>query len=779
MKNHLQNLIDAGLDYLKQGFSIIPVQGKRPLVKWKNLQTKQVTNEEFLAWFERYPNITGIALVINSPIVVLDVEKDERVEDLTLPETVCANSGGGGKHYYFLYSGSYPIGNRTRIAGRRIDVRAEGGVIILPPSVHASGSEYEWVLKLQLEKLKEFPESVLKLLYRDVKDEKAPQALILEGNRNDTLTRELGKMLKSVASEHWETLLWPRILVINQQLCNPPLTDTELRQIFNSITEREMKTLARNKDKKVPLLDQLMNTIAPKLDFWLDHRKDVFIRNENYMHSISDEKTQQSIKLMIYEKTGKFISNEQVKSFIDILSAKTNQSDRAFVSHVRIAGNPLNKIYYDLCDKTGKAIVMKPKEWTIEHPDIPLFRRYPHQKEQDYPFHVQENELLKLLHFIPNLKNDDEKKLFLWYVVSLFIPGFAHPLLLLRGDQGSGKSTVSRILVSLCDPTVTSILEFPNDKREMTQTLDHRYLASFDNIDRLPPWASSILCIAVTGGFTNTRKLYTDNDAIMREIQNAIILNGIDIPNMKADLLDRSLIIEFERIPSSKRISEKDFYESFIESKPRILGAILTTVCKAMAIYPTLAFKDLPRMADFAQWITAIAIVMGDSQEEAMRIYRRNIEKQYETVIADSTLAQCLIDLLEKTGSFNGTSTDLLKELKENTHEHDAQALPKQANVLSRQLRKLRPTLIDSGINTDIGKDKRGIRGRYISLSKVAKINEKESSQSTTDKDVQRIQDIFTDARSLSQPTEIDAKQEDIDSTDNSCYDNDDKNDRS
>ncbi len=58
------------------------------------------------------------------------------------PDTVEATSGGGGRHWYFVA----PPGIKTSAnAEHGVDVRAEGGYIVAPPSIHPSGTPYEWV----------------------------------------------------------------------------------------------------------------------------------------------------------------------------------------------------------------------------------------------------------------------------------------------------------------------------------------------------------------------------------------------------------------------------------------------------------------------------------------------------------------------------------------------------------------------------------------------------------------------------------------------------------
>lgn len=60
-----------------------------------------------------------------------------------LPNTLTALTGGGGRHLFFAYPAESTVGNRTSwIQG--VDVKSDGGYVILAPSNHASGAHYSW-----------------------------------------------------------------------------------------------------------------------------------------------------------------------------------------------------------------------------------------------------------------------------------------------------------------------------------------------------------------------------------------------------------------------------------------------------------------------------------------------------------------------------------------------------------------------------------------------------------------------------------------------------------
>jgi hypothetical protein len=61
-----------------------------------------------------------------------------------LPRTPMLRSGGGGRHYYFLWPAEGGIKSMANFDGLPLDVRGEGGLVVAPPSLHASGHSYTW-----------------------------------------------------------------------------------------------------------------------------------------------------------------------------------------------------------------------------------------------------------------------------------------------------------------------------------------------------------------------------------------------------------------------------------------------------------------------------------------------------------------------------------------------------------------------------------------------------------------------------------------------------------
>lgn len=133
------------------GFSIFPVPlgSKTPTVSWKRWQTERATDDMVREWFEHPTNIAIVTGAISN-LVVIDCDSDHalRLATRTLPYTPRQVTTSKGYHLYYRHPGA-PIRNRARISTGdtkiAIDVRGDGGFVVGPWSLHASGATYHCV----------------------------------------------------------------------------------------------------------------------------------------------------------------------------------------------------------------------------------------------------------------------------------------------------------------------------------------------------------------------------------------------------------------------------------------------------------------------------------------------------------------------------------------------------------------------------------------------------------------------------------------------------------
>ena len=137
------------------------------------------------------------------------------------------------------------------------------------------------------------------------------------------------------------------------------------------------------------------------------------------------------------------------------------------------------------------------------------------------------------------------------------------------------------------------------------------------------------------------RQLYTDDDDIIYNFKRCIGFNGINLGATKADLLDRGIIIQLERIPKEKRRKIEDIWKDFEILRPQLLAYIFDILVKVLQVKQKGGIKipnGLNRMADFEEYAEIISRCMGYQEGEFLRVYQDNIGVQIDEAIQASPL---------------------------------------------------------------------------------------------------------------------------------------------
>lgn len=120
--------------------------GKHPYLnlKWKEIATNSMTR--LASWTKKrevnYAICTGRKSAISGKhLIVVDVDKADHEIIQTLPKTFSYKTGSGGFHFWFWSVA--PIKNSVSQLADKVDIRGTGGYVIIPPSKHISGLNYE------------------------------------------------------------------------------------------------------------------------------------------------------------------------------------------------------------------------------------------------------------------------------------------------------------------------------------------------------------------------------------------------------------------------------------------------------------------------------------------------------------------------------------------------------------------------------------------------------------------------------------------------------------
>lgn len=316
------------------------------------------------------------------------------------------------------------------------------------------------------------------------------------------------------------------------------------------------------------------------------------------------------------------------------------------------------------------------------------------------------NDLMSMIQELTNFESKDDLKLFIGWLVSTFVPDIQTPILVLLGEQGSGKSYLSKIIKRIVDPSLIEKQFGIKSVQDLAIVMEHSYLTVLDNLSSISNDISDALCQTVTSGQFTTRKLYSNNELVVLNLDGKVIVNGISIINTKPDLLERSIVIELKKLDEKTMKSESTLNKLFESFLPFILHEIFEILSKSLSIIDDVRLDEKPRLADFSKHLVAISSSIGLENDAILESYLSNIEKVSD-IVPNITLFDAILEIIESDdGKFVGTSTELLKKLKTTKFS----GLPKAPNKLSYELKRVESNLRKKSITVTRHKDRKGSR---------------------------------------------------------------------
>lgn len=287
---------------------------KSPCIKgWKEFQNRLPTKEEVTDWFTQNPS-ANIAIItgVVSNLVVFDLDSEEAVqyaeEQGGFPEYTVKAKTGRGYHVYMKHPG-FDVSNKVN-KDLDIDIRADGGYVAAPPSVHGSGHQYEWeegfsisqidpapcspwmidylqdisrndpVEEKQTEPLPEKPETIRPddQTTKGTTEVKPKEPKAQETNRNEyvdllhngcdkkrnnSATSLIGYLLKTGMKE---TEVWEVIQLWNEHKVKPSLDHGELKKTFDSVVSMERKNKTTTTTAPKIEIDSLLDNQEKTID---------------------------------------------------------------------------------------------------------------------------------------------------------------------------------------------------------------------------------------------------------------------------------------------------------------------------------------------------------------------------------------------------------------------------------------------------------------------------------------------------------------------------------
>ncbi len=420
----------------------------------------------------------------------------------------------------------------------------------------------------------------------------------------------------------------------------------------------------------------------------------------------------------LYQEAGKPPSRQNVREILGTIEGEALYASEMQEVHVRVA-RVGDAIYIDLGNSTWAQIEITEAGWRIvSSKESPVrFVRTPDM--QSLPLPVKGGSINALRPFL-NVEDDHQWVLIVSWLIGALRPEGPFAFLVLQGGPDSGKSTTTRFLRDIIDPCITAPRTPPRTERDLVIWANENWLIAFENVSAISQAMSDALCRLSTGGGFGKRKQYTDDSQILFNLIRPAILNGIADIVRYHDLADRSVTLNLPQVPDSARKTNRELEKKWQEARPGILGALCDAMSAALANLDKTELDWLPRMADFAQWVTAAESALPWREGTFIEEYKRHCEARNDARLEDDSVGPAVLELIAKEGEFSGTATELQKRLKNTAYfksNPKPHGWPEKLNVLSRRLMQLAGLLKDKGIEVTRGKS----GSRHITIRKVAK----------------------------------------------------------
>ena len=305
------------------------------------------------------------------------------------------------------------------------------------------------------------------------------------------------------------------------------------------------------------------------------------------------------LSAIIFKDSGEVAMSKLKSDATEFLEGETKFSGKTHEAGLRAMGNE-EYIEIDLGDKGWNSIYITKDNWRIRK-HKKYFYRNNSMKALPVPSRDQLDK--DWAGNIFNFSGNSQSMLIMGWLIGCFMPEGPKPMLVIQGEQGSGKSLLASILRSLVDPVKADKTSLPRSERDLYVQAQNNYVLSFDNQRTLHKRHSDWLCRMVTGGGYSTRRLYTNNEEEVFSATRPIILNGITQIADQPDLIDRSIFINIPVIDKNTRKPEKELLNSMNSLNPMILGKICSAL-SAILRNKKKEYDHLPRMADSAKFVS-------------------------------------------------------------------------------------------------------------------------------------------------------------------------------
>lgn len=374
--------------------------------------------------------------------------------------------------------------------------------------------------------------------------------------------------------------------------------------------------------------------------------------------------------------------------------------------HLRVAEKD-GAVYIDRGDVEGTVFQITRGRWTSQTTAPVKFHRTELTSELPLPTaHPDRAAGVMDLFSHLNIAEEDYRPVLAWLVACLIAPNIPHPVLALLAEQGTAKSTATKRLGQMVDPSPVQNRTAPRGEEQWVTAAAGSWVVGIDNASSISPWFSDALCRAVTGDGDVRRRLYSDGDLAIVQFRRCVILNGIEIGALRGDLADRLLAVNLREIPTDQRRPENELNEQWDKNYPQLFSALLSFSAEVHDLLPSIKLDSLPRMADFARILAAVDQVANTLElpgSSGLDRFLHRAEDLAQDSLESSEFVMGVLSVAEHEGIRAMTSAEILAAVElymrrtELTWQRPRRGWPTNAKSVTGYLKRNAPQMRKTG----------------------------------------------------------------------------------
>jgi hypothetical protein len=202
-----------------------------------------------------------------------------------------------------------------------------------------------------------------------------------------------------------------------------------------------------------------------------------------------------------------------------------------------------------------------------------------------------------------------------WWLATFFCELCpTRPVLLLKGEKGSGKSMAMRVMLRLLFGLAADVSGVPDKADAFTAMTSNSHIVVMDNMDVVTQEIRDKIAALSTGKQDELRTLYKTNEkTIVRYRCWLAVTSRTPDTLQRDDLVDRILLLPVKRIDDAARSRESKFLQEVLQKRNQFWGDCLTALNSVVAHIRWGGIPDRGglRMEDWAALGTVMARAVG------------------------------------------------------------------------------------------------------------------------------------------------------------------------